>query len=53
MEVWRALVAVLAGVAGRHPKSAYAGLQKSLYQEWAFMQRVTPGVDMAFQPVEE
>ena len=43
----------LAGVARKHPQSAYAGLQKSLQQEWAFLQRVTPGIDNAFRPVEE
>ena len=43
---------ILAGVAQKHPQSAYAGLQKSLHQEWAFVQRVTPGVGDAFFPVE-
>ena len=47
------MVNVLAGVAHKHPQSAYAGLQKSLQQEWAFVQRVTPGVGEAFGPVEE
>ena len=41
------------GVAHKHPQSAYAGLEKSLQQEWAFLQRVTPGVGDAFGPVEE
>ena len=44
---------VLAGVSHKHPQSAYAGLQKSFQQEWAFVQRVTPGVGGAFGPVEE
>ena len=44
---------ILAGVAHNHPKSAYAGLQKSLHQEWYFVQRVTPGVGDAFGQVEE
>ena len=43
---------ILAGVAQNHPQSAYAGLQKSLQKEWAFVQRVTPGVGDAFFPVE-
>ena len=43
----------LAGVARKHPQSAYAGLQKSLQQEWSFVQRVTPGIGNAFGPVEE
>ena len=43
----------MAGVARKHPQSAYAGLQKSLQQEWAFVQRVTPGTGEEFGPVEE
>ena len=40
-------------MARKHQQSAYAGLQKSLQQEWAFVQRVTPGIRDAFGPVEE
>ena len=47
------MVRILAGVAQNHPQSAYAGLLKSLQQEWYFVQRVTPGVGEAFGPVEE
>ena len=43
----------LSGVARKHPQSVYAGLQKSLQQEWAFVQQVTPGISDAFGPVEE
>ena len=50
---WTELVSVLAGVAHKHPQSAYAGLQKSLQQEWDFVKRVTQGVGEAFGPVEE
>ena len=50
---WKDSVAILAGVALKLPQSAYAGLQKSLQQEWDFVQRVTPGVGAAFGPVEE
>ena len=46
-------VAILAGVALKHPQSAYEVLQKSLQQEWDFVQRVTPGVGAAFGLVEE
>ena len=46
-------MSVLTGVAHKHPQSAYTGLQKSLQQEWAFVQRVTPGVGETFGPVEE
>ena len=48
---WKEFVRILAGVTLKHPQSAYAGLQKSLQQEWAFVQRVTPGVGAAFGPV--
>ena len=47
------MVKVMAGVARKHPQSAYAGLKKSLQQEWAFVKRVTPEVGEAFGPVEE
>ena len=43
----------MAGVARKHLQYAYAGLQKSLQQEWAFVQRVTPGIGAEFGPVEE
>ena len=46
-------VETLAGVYRKHPKSAYSGLQKSLQQEWAFVQRVTPGIRDAFGSVEK
>ena len=46
-------MATLDGVACRHPQTAYAGLQKSSYQEWAFVKRVTPDIGMAFQAVED
>ena len=50
---WTESVAILSGVTQKLPQSAYAGLQKSLQQEWAFMQRVTPGVSNSFGPVEK
>ena len=49
---WADLVKILAGVSHKHPQSAYAGLQKSLQRDWAFVQRVTPGIGDAFGPVE-
>ena len=53
VEGWAESVRTLAGVAHKHLQSAYAGLQKSLQQEWAFVQRVTPGISNVFRPVEE
>ena len=49
---WKAGIQELAQVAGSHPQSA-AGLQKSLQQEWAYVQRVTEGIDFFFSPLEE
>ena len=50
---WAESVKNLTGVSRKHPQSAYSGLQKSLHQEWEFMQRVTPGIGDAFGPVEK
>ena len=43
----------LFGVARKHPQSSYAGLHKSLQQEWEFMQWVTPDIGDDFIPVEQ
>ena len=43
----------LAGVSCKHSQSTYAVLQKSLQQEWAFVQGITPGIVNAFVPVEK
>ena len=40
-------------VVGRHLHTAYAVLQKYLHQEWSLVQRVTPGIGPAFQPLED
>ena len=53
VEGWTESVAILAGVALKHLQSAYAGLQMYFQQEWAFVQRVTPGLSAAFGLVEE
>ena len=37
----------------RHPQTVYAGLQKSLQQEWAFVEHVTLGIGPEFHPVED
>ena len=41
------------GVTGKHHQTSYAGLKKSLQQEWAFVQCITPDTGSAFQPVED
>ena len=43
----------MARYATRYPQTAYAGLTKSLQQEWTYVQRVTPGIEDAFAPVEK
>ena len=43
----------LLGVTRKHRQSAYAGLQKSLQQEWEFVQLVTPGIGESFGLVEQ
>ena len=53
VEGWGDSVRTLSGVFRKHPQSAYAGLQKSLQQEWALVQLVTQGISNAFGPVEE
>ena len=36
----------------QHSQTSYVVLQNSFQQEWAFVQRVTPGIGMVFQAVE-
>jgi hypothetical protein len=47
-KAWAASITELSKVAGRYPQTAYAGLQKSLQQEWQFWQRVTEGLGPEF-----
>ena len=50
---WKYLVEVLARVVRRLLQTAYAGLQKSLHQEWDFVQRSTQHIGEALLPVKE
>jgi hypothetical protein len=43
----------LVKVARRYPQTAYAGLAKSLQQEWQYLQRVFLDCKAAFEPVKE
>ena len=52
VEGWQDSVENLARVARRHPQTAFAGLQKSLHQEWSFVQHVTIEIEVAYQVVE-
>ena len=53
VEGWRDSVATLAGVAHQHPQTTYAVLQKSLQQELASLQHVTPDIGTVFQDIED
>ena len=48
VEGWQYLVAIMAVLAGQQPQTAYAGLKKSLQEEWYFVQRITPDIGLAF-----
>ena len=50
---WAESVETIAGVSRNHLQSAYSGLQRSVQQEWAFMQRVTPGIGSTFCLLEK
>jgi hypothetical protein len=50
---WTEAVKELASVADIFPQSAYAGLQKSLQQEWQFVQRVVGGIGEEFAAVQK
>ena len=50
---WAESVDILAGISCKHLQSAYAGMQKSLQQERAFVQPVTSGIGDAFSLVEK
>ena len=52
-EGWAVSVGILSGASLKHPQSAYARLQKSLHQEWAWVQRVTPVILDDFDLVEK
>jgi hypothetical protein len=45
------LIIELSMVATRFPRAAYTGLQKSLQQEWQFLQSVTHGLGLEFSAI--
>ena len=53
VEGWAEYVGTLAGVAHKHPQSAYIRLQKLPQQEWAFVQQVNPDIGYAFGTVNK
>jgi hypothetical protein len=49
---WEEAVADISEVTPNFPQTVYAGLQKSLQQEWQFVQRVTKGIGPESRDVE-
>ena len=49
---WVTAVEAVAEVARFAPQSAYADIQIALQQEWTFVQRVVPNIDVFFIPLE-
>ena len=49
---WAKGIATISTAATSYPQSAYTGLQKSLQQEWQFVQRTCPSPPDSFQPLE-
>ena len=52
IQQWVEGVQRLSKVAKRFPQTAYAGLARSLQSEWQYLQRVTPDIAAAFEPLE-
>ena len=50
---WEMAIIDLASIADKFPQSVYSGLQRSLQQEWQFLQRVTNGIGSEFKSIEE
>jgi hypothetical protein len=50
---WSEVVEALASAAGNFPQAAYAGLTKSVQQEWQFVQRVIEGIGDNFTDVQK
>lgn len=50
---WTETIGVLSSIAKRFPQTACAGLQKSLQQQWQFVQLVTKGTGTVFANVEQ
>ena len=53
VEGWSASVAIMSGVAVKHPQTDYTGLKKSLQKEWNIVQRVTLDKGTVLQPIED
>lgn len=52
-DLWSNALVELSKVAIQFPQAAYVGIQKSLQDEWQFVQRTTPGLSNQFPPLED
>ena len=52
-EFWAEAVEKLATAAKLDPQAAFAGFSKSLQCEWAFIHRVTSGLEVLFEDIED
>ena len=50
---WTDAIGALAQAAHKYPQTTYAAMQKSLQQEWQYVQRVVKNTSNSFTPVEE
>ena len=52
VDTWVHSISKLAGAAHAYPQSAYSALQRSVQQEWQYLQRTTPDIESCFAPLE-
>ncbi len=53
IQKWVKNIQTLAKIAKKFPQTAYAGMTKSLQNEWAYLQRVCGNAGELFQPIED
>ena len=53
IDKWVAGIRILGRAAKKYPQTAYSGLVRSLQTEWTYLQRVVPGTEAAFKPIEK
>ena len=52
LDFWAEAVESLSGIGRQEPQAAYAGLTKSLQNEWLYLLRVTPAIGDMFEHLE-
>ena len=53
IDSWVHSVEALAGAAARYPQAAYTALERSVQQQWQFVQRTTPNISPRFEQVRQ